>query len=351
MRRVSTKVLFWGLASLFFVSKLPAQKESFDQYFETAKAAEKEGRFPEAEEKYKTALSLAEKFKRKDPRLFYVQSGLAYFYEAQNQTAEAEEYYRESLNTIVYLSKHSDDPAFRPNRYLLLSGHQEHMGDFNFSLKKVSEATEYYRQALVSADMASKDHPNPRSNDEWIGVMLGMLAQANGMTADVARLNEKLALAYVEAGKLQEAEALDQQAAQERRKRRPELFDKDEQAKINQALAKLREKNYTEALALHEQLLKDAERSHGPGDPRVASILNDLGITLSLSGNYPEAEAMFQRSLRVYEHACGPNSPSSIATLQNYSRMLRIEGRTEEADRFAAEARAIQQPAAPGPPH
>jgi tetratricopeptide (TPR) repeat protein len=350
--RIIKSISFLGLASLIISSQLGAdQKDPFDQYLKVAAAAEKDGRFLEAEQNYKAAEATAEKFKRKDPRLLYVQTDLASFYEARNRPVEAEQYYRKALDSVAYLAQHSDDPAFRPNRYLMVCRTQELAGDFYFNIKKLAEAEESYRSALASQDLASKDQLKPRSNDEWISVMVGMLAKGKG-TADSARLNEKLALVYAAEGKADEAKALDQRASQERQKRSLEPLDSDEQEKAKLAFGEMSGKNYASAIGHYQEILAGAERRHGPGDPRIASLLNDLGVAMSLAGNYVEAEAAFQRSLRVYEHSRGPASPSSISTLENYWRMLRRAGRSEQADKIAAEVVAIQQKSAsPTPPH
>lgn len=355
MRRVCIikSILLLGFTSLVFTSKLGANhKDPLDQYLKAAAAAEKDGRFQEAEDNYKTAESLAEKFKREDPRLFYVQSDMAAFYEARNRSAETEQYYRKALDSVAYLAEHSDDSIFRPNRYLMVCKMQERAGDFYFSSKKLAEAEESYRGALSSGDLASKDQLKPRSNDEWMSTMVGMLAKGKGFAADSARLSEKLARVYTAEGKVEEAMALDQRASQERQKRSSEPLDSDEQEKAKLAFGEMSGKNYASAIGHYQEILAEAERRHGPGDPRVASLLNDLGVARSLAGNYVEAEAAFQRSLRVYEHARGPASPSSISTLENYSRMLRRAGRSEQANKIAAEVVGIQQKSAsPIPPH
>jgi tetratricopeptide (TPR) repeat protein len=355
LRRVCIikSIFLLSLASLVFAIKLGAeQKDSFEQYRGTAAAAEKDGRFLEAEENYKSAESLGATFKRKDPRLFYVQRDMAAFYEARKRPIEAEQYYCKALDSAAYLAEHSDDPIFRPNRYLMLCRMQERAGDFCFNNKKLAEAEESYRGALSSADLASKDQLKPRSNDEWMGAMVGMLAKGKGLAADPARLNEKLALVYTAEGKVEEAKVLDQRTSQERQKRSFEPLDSDEQEKAKLAFGEMSGKNYASAIDHYQGILAEAEHRHGPGDPRVGSLLNDLGVAMMLAGNYAEAESVFQRSLRVYEHARGPASPSSVSTLENYSRMLRRAGRSEEADRIAADAVAIQRkPATPIPPH
>jgi tetratricopeptide (TPR) repeat protein len=355
MRRVCIirSILLLSITSIVFANKLGAdQKDSIDQHLRAAAAAEKDGSFQEAEDNYKTAESLAERLKRKDPRLFYVQSGMAAFYEARNRPVEAEQYYRKALDSVAYLAEHSDDPIFRPNRYLMVCRMQERAGDFYFNRKKLAEAEESYRGSLSSGDSASKDQLKPRSNDQWMGAMVGMLAKGKGFAADSPRLSEKLALVYTAEGKVEEANALDQRASQERQKLGFEPLDGDEQEKAKLAFREMIGKNYASAIGHYQEVLAEAERRHGPGDPRVASILNDLGVAMSLAGNYVEADAAFQRSLRVYEHARGPASPSSISTLENYSQMLRRAGRSEQADKIAAEAVAIQQRSvSPIPPH
>lgn len=63
-----------------------------------------------------------------------------------------------------------------------------------------------------------------------------------------------------------------------------------------------------------------AEQSYGKEHPKVAIILNNLGMLYEMQQKHSEAKSMFQRALRILEMTSGPDDPNTQlvkANLQN----------------------------------
>jgi eukaryotic-like serine/threonine-protein kinase len=65
------------------------------------------------------------------------------------------------------------------------------------------------------------------------------------------------------------------------------------------------EKRYDDAMSVLEQALAIQERAYGPTHPRVASVLNAMGIAAEAKGDLDVAERDFTRMRDIYRTAYG----------------------------------------------
>ena len=114
------------------------------------------------------------------------------------------------------------------------------------------------------------------------------------------------------------------------------------------------EGKWRDAAPLREAALAEAERSHGPDDPRVADAITSLVQAMlqdamyasmiehrfeSVRHRFIEAEALSRRALEIYERAGGPNDGRIVLPLTHLARAARFLDRPEEA--LAALTRAL----------
>jgi tetratricopeptide (TPR) repeat protein len=78
-------------------------------------------------------------------------------------------------------------------------------------------------------------------------------------------------------------------------------------------LAKLLRKklDYAAAEPLLWQALAIDEKAFGSDHPKVAAVLNDLGLVLRDKGDYAAAEPMLRRALAIAEKTLGPDHPET----------------------------------------
>lgn len=89
---------------------------------------------------------------------------------------------------------------------------------------------------------------------------------------------------------------------------------------------------YGEAVGLAEDVVRLAERSHGPDHPAVGTSLNTLGALYRALGRYTEAEPLFKRGLAIAEKTRGPDHPDVGAALNNLAGLHQDQGRYAEAE-------------------
>ncbi|MCL4223056.1 MAG: serine/threonine-protein kinase [Myxococcales bacterium] len=104
------------------------------------------------------------------------------------------------------------------------------------------------------------------------------------------------------------------------------------------------------ALALDRATLAIWTETLGPDHPKVAQLLNNLGLRLEAAGEFAEADRRLRRSLEIKEATFGADHPSVAITLNNLSMVADSQGRQADAGRFAERALAIRERAL-GPEH
>jgi tetratricopeptide (TPR) repeat protein len=94
------------------------------------------------------------------------------------------------------------------------------------------------------------------------------------------------------------------------------------------ALDEPRAKDYYKA-AIRKQ-----EEAFGKDDPKVATLLNDLGLAYRRENDHKSAEPLFRRALAIQQKALGPAHPTAAATMNNLGSLLQSAGRPLEAERY-----------------
>jgi len=94
------------------------------------------------------------------------------------------------------------------------------------------------------------------------------------------------------------------------------------------------------AEAYYRLALLQEEKASGKDNPRVAIVLNDLGLTLRQKDDNRGAEPLFRRALAIQEKALGPNHVAAASTLNNLGSLLQSVGQLDEAERL--ERRALR---------
>jgi len=105
-----------------------------------------------------------------------------------------------------------------------------------------------------------------------------------------------------------------------------------------------------EAEPLFRRALAIGEAAHGRDHPDLAYPLDNLAQLLCQRGRHAQAEPLFQRALALREAALGPNSPQVAVTLNNLATLRLDQGRAAEALPLCRRAGAIAE-AALGPSH
>lgn len=66
---------------------------------------------------------------------------------------------------------------------------------------------------------------------------------------------------------------------------------------------------YAEASELGERVLKEAEETFGPDDPKIAAFLNNLAVMYYAQGRYADAIARYERAISITEQTLGADHP------------------------------------------
>jgi tetratricopeptide (TPR) repeat protein len=106
-----------------------------------------------------------------------------------------------------------------------------------------------------------------------------------------------------------------------------------------------------EALAAIERAWRRAiairEKAQGPGDPELATPLNNLGVFYAEQGRHAEAAPLLKRALALYEKLKGPDDPDLASDLEQYATVLGKARKDPEAKAeikaLDARARAIRE--------
>ncbi|WP_165234813.1 serine/threonine-protein kinase [Aquisphaera insulae] len=96
-------------------------------------------------------------------------------------------------------------------------------------------------------------------------------------------------------------------------------------------------KRYAEAEALNRQVQDVRRRVLGPKDRETVTSTHNLGLSLLGQKRYLEAERLFRECSEAQREALGPLSPDRLTTLENLARTLEPMGRLEEAEALLRE--------------
>jgi tetratricopeptide (TPR) repeat protein len=94
------------------------------------------------------------------------------------------------------------------------------------------------------------------------------------------------------------------------------------------------------AEAYYRLALQQEEKASGKDHPRVAILLNDLGLALRQKDDNRAAEPLFRRALAIQEKALGQDHAATAPTLNNLGSLLESTHQLAEAERL--ERRALR---------
>jgi tetratricopeptide (TPR) repeat protein len=155
-----------------------------------------------------------------------------------------------------------------------------------------------------------------------------MIDQANSYP-ELPLDQENLAVVLLASGKRQEAYDLFRSAAQGANP-----------AVSARCLIELATLDPPNAEAYYRLALQQEFKASGKDNPRVAVVLNDLGLTFRQKGDNSAAEPLFRRALAIQERALGPSHTAVASTLNNLGSLLQAIGQLDEAERL--ERRALR---------
>jgi CHAT domain-containing protein/Tfp pilus assembly protein PilF len=98
---------------------------------------------------------------------------------------------------------------------------------------------------------------------------------------------------------------------------------------------------YAEAEGLLIRALTIDVKALGPDDPKIASILNNLGEAYREQGKYADAEHVYLRAMAIDARAYGQDSGELVPVLNNLGLLYGAEGRNSEAEALHLRALAI----------
>ena len=187
---------------------------------------------------------------------------------------------------------------------------------------------EVYR-ALGQLNKAEELHRDARS-----------LQGSGGSRADVATSLSDLALVLRDQGKYAEAEALQREALELRRKLYGNEHPEVALAQNSLALMLRSEGKLAESEKIHRETLAMQTKMFGHEHLAVATSLNNLALALRDEGRLAEAEADFRESADIQKKLLGDSQPGLAITLDNLAFTLREEDKLGEAE--TAERRSVE---------
>src|SRR5689334_3417717 len=114
-------------------------------------------------------------------------------------------------------------------------------------------------------------------------------------------------------------------------------------AQTNKIIELNRAGKYSEALALAQKTLADAEKAHGPVHRDVAAALNNLGQVYGSLGQDAEAEPLYKRALAIFEKTGGLDSGDVAPTLTNLAALYQRQDRLADAEPLFRRALTIRE--------
>jgi Tfp pilus assembly protein PilF len=88
------------------------------------------------------------------------------------------------------------------------------------------------------------------------------------------------------------------------------------------------------AKTYYAEAIRSQEAAAGPGDPKLAILLNDLALAYRREEDNKSAEPLFRRALAIQQKALGATHPAAAATMNNLGSLLQSSGRIVEAERY-----------------
>ena len=103
-------------------------------------------------------------------------------------------------------------------------------------------------------------------------------------------------------------------------------------------------------LTLQTHLRAVTDAAKGRDDSRAATLCNELGYHLRMTGDYQAALPLYERALAIWEKVLGPDHPSTATSLNNLAGLLYAQGEYQAALPYFKRALAIREKVL-GPDH
>jgi len=255
----------------------------------------------------------------KDPSLAALYFRMARIYERRLDQGGSQDYQKEQVLAIQYLSKAIElQKEFGLDEDLASS--LNNLAGLYSSQGRYEEAEPLYEQALeLSQRLLGENHP------------------------DVATSLNNLAYLYSSQGRYEEAEPLYEQALELRQRNLGENHPDVARSLNNLAGLYSSQGRYEEAEPLYEQALELMKRLLGENHPDVAISLNNLAYLYDSQGRYEEAEPLYEQALELRQRNLGENHPDVATSLNNLAALYDSQGRYEEAEPLYEQALELSQ--------
>ena len=148
---------------------------------------------------------------------------------------------------------------------------------------------------------------------------------------DILAVRSNLAIAYREAGRLDEAIPLLERSLADSERILGADHPGTLAARSNLAGAYRVAGRLDEAIPLFERSFADSERILGPDHLDTPTLRNNLATVYQAAGRLDEAIPLFERSLADRERDLGPDHPDTLVARSNLAGAYRVAGRLDEA--------------------
>ena len=95
---------------------------------------------------------------------------------------------------------------------------------------------------------------------------------------------------------------------------------------------------WNEAEPLNREALEAKRRTHGDAHPETLTRITNLGMLLYSQGKLDEAEPLLREALEGRRRALGATHPSTLASVSNFGLLLKAKGKVKEAETFTRQA-------------
>jgi tetratricopeptide (TPR) repeat protein len=153
-----------------------------------------------------------------------------------------------------------------------------------------------------------------------------------------------LAVVFLDEGKYAQAEALNVQVLETRRRLLSEEHPNTLQTMLILAATYYREGKYAQAEALNAQALEIQRRMLGEEHPDTLVSVHNLAVLYRRQGKYAQAEPLELKVLEIRRRVLGPQHPATTDTMASLSELWLMEQRYTEPEPLLREAlNTVQQ--------
>lgn len=146
---------------------------------------------------------------------------------------------------------------------------------------------------------------------------------------------DRLAAAYLSAGRLTEAVTAFEAALQDKERNLGADHPSTMATRVKLAAAYRAAGLLAQAVALYAQSLAESARLRGPAHPETLSVRSRLAEAYQAAGQHREAIAEYQRTLAERERAQGPDHPDTIAAGASLASAYQAAGKPANAAKVA----------------